>query len=139
MAQSFFIPGRLPSLNDLIEAAKGHGGRGYGYSKLKRQWTDSIALLAKAARLAPMARGRFRFEWHEAAHSKHCHSRDPDNVAGGGRKLILDGLKTASVIPDDTAKQVAGWTDDFVTGGPVGVRVTLEPEDTGDRKETPTP
>ena len=129
MTTSFFVPGRLPSMNDMIAAAKGFGGRGYGYSKLKKQWTDTVALLARSSRLTPVQRARFVFEWHEAKPSRSCKARDPDNVAAGGRKVVLDGLVQAGVLPNDTAKEVAGWTDTFSVGGACGVKVTLEPEE----------
>jgi hypothetical protein len=126
---SFFIPGRLPGMNEFIAAAKGFGGRGYGYSKLKKQWTDTVALLARANKVTPVQRCRLRFDWCEPKPSKACHSRDPDNIAGGGIKVVLDGLVQSGVLPNDTAKEVAGWTNTFSIGGPVGVRVTLEPEE----------
>jgi Holliday junction resolvase RusA-like endonuclease len=124
-----FISGRLPSMNDMIAAAKGFGGSGYGYSKLKKQWTDTVALLARAHKLTPVQRCRLRFDWCEAKPSKTCKSRDPDNIAAGGRKVVLDGLVAAGVLPDDSAKYVLGWVDTFAVGmggGPVGVKVTLE-------------
>jgi hypothetical protein len=117
-----WIPGPLPSLNELIAAAKGKGGRGYDYARLKRGWTDSIALLARAARLPRMERVFIRFTWRE-----RDKRRNPDNVAAGGRKMVLDGLVTAGVLGNDGWGEVAGWSDAFeVSQGP-GVLVTFEP------------
>lgn len=117
---TLWIPGQLPGMNDLIAAAKGFGGKGYGYSKLKRQWNDTVCLLAKAARLPLVARARFAFRWLEKDRR-----RDPDNVAAGGRKLILDGLVSAGVLANDGWAQVAGWTDSFDLAGAPGVEVTI--------------
>lgn len=111
----FTIPGRLPGLNEMIKAAKGYGGRGYGYSKLKKKWTNDIALIIKAARIPKMKRILLSFNWHEPMATKRERPRDPDNVSGGGRKIILDALKTAGVIPNDTMKEVDGWQDVFHT------------------------
>ena len=125
MTASFTVPGRLPGQNEMIASAKGFGGRGYGYAKLKRQWTDTVALLARAARLPRFHRVRLTFEWSEPRPSRTCRRRDPDNVAAG-KKLVLDGLVAAGVLENDTADQIAGWTDTFATGGVAGVKVTIE-------------
>lgn len=127
MTYTFHVPGRLPGQNEMIEAAKGYGGHGYGYSKLKKQWTNSIALIARGARIPPMQRAFFTFEWHEPAPSKMTKVRDPDNIAAG-KKVVLDGLVTAKILPNDKLENVAGWTDTFVVGGRGGsVVVTMEP------------
>jgi hypothetical protein len=124
-AREFWIPGPLPGMNELIAAAKGEGGRGLGYSRLKRQWGETISLLALAAGLHrdPWPRLTwFHFEWWE-----RDKRRDKDNVAGGGRKLILDGLVKAGALPGDGWAYVDGWTDTFMVGDP-GVRVWMVPK-----------
>jgi hypothetical protein len=112
----------LPGLNELLAAAKSGRGKGNGYSRLKRCWTDFVSLHAREARLPRLERARFAFRWVEA--SKR---RDPDNLAAGGRKLILDGLVAAGVLPDDGWANVAGWEDVFEVGAAAGVEVTLTP------------
>jgi len=121
MSSSVWIPGPLPGQNEIIAAAKGAGGRGYLYAKLKREWTERIAWLAKSAR-TPRMTGPvvLAFEWREASRR-----RDPDNFVGGGRKLVLDGLVQAGVLEDDGWKQVAGFTDTWKVAGDPGVMVTL--------------
>jgi hypothetical protein len=108
-----WIPGKMPGLNELIAAAKGSGGRGARYAKLKRQWTTTVWALALKARL-PAFPGRvsLRFEWLE-----RDKRRDPDNVAAGGRKLILDGLVTAGVLRGDGWKFIDVWSDSFGLAG----------------------
>lgn len=120
MTAALWVPGKLPGLNDLIAAAKGHGGRGWGYSKLKREWTDTVMLLAKARRLPSFQRVRIGFLWVEQSRR-----RDPDNIAAGGRKLILDGLVKAGVLPEDGWAEVESWHDTFTVGSEPGVRVEL--------------
>lgn len=120
---TFFIPGPLPGLNEMIAAAKGCGGRGRRYAATKARWTQTCALHALAAGLKPhsLARARFAFRWVEE-HRR----RNPDNVAAGGRKLIFDGLVTAKILPNDGWKEIAGWDDTFEVGDRPGVHVTVE-------------
>lgn len=55
--------------------------------------------------------------------------RDPDGVAAGGRKLLLDGIVKAGVLPTDGARVVRGFVDQFQYGVPPGVRVTIVGDD----------
>jgi hypothetical protein len=119
---TLWVPGPLPGLNELIDAAKGSGGRGAGYARLKRQWTQIVWAHAKLARL-PAFPGRviLDFGWYE-----RDRRRDPDNVAAGGRKLILDGLVAAGVLEGDGWRFVQSWTDRFyVQPDRHGVGVTI--------------
>ena len=116
-----FIGGPLPGMNELIDEAKKGKGKGNGYARLKKAWTDSIAIVAKTSRLPRFERARLSFRWFERGRR-----RDPDNVAAGGRKLILDGLVVAKVLPGDGWAHVAGWTDSFEVGPRAGVEVTIE-------------
>lgn len=123
MTATLWVSGPLPGMNELVAAAKGAGGRGYLYAVMKREWTDAVCMLAKAARLPKFTCVLMHFQWREKGRR-----RDPDNIAAGGRKLVLDGLVKAGVLPGDGWKHVASWTDSFITppGGPYGVLVTLE-------------
>ena len=118
---TLWISGPLPGQNELVAAAKGFGGRGYGYSKIKRQWKDAVCLLARAAHLPRYERAHVAFEWVEPNRR-----RDPDNVSGGGRKLILDGLVAAGVLPGDGWANVAGFAEAWrVDAQRPGVIVTI--------------
>lgn len=110
---SLWVPGPLPGMNELIAAAKGSGGRGAGYARLKREWTDIVQAFARAKKL-PAFPGRvvMTFHWYE-----RDKRRDPDNVAAGGRKLILDGLVAAGVLRDDGWRYIQSWTDRFDVEG----------------------
>lgn len=123
MTCQLWIPGRLPGLNEIVESAKGFGGRGFGYSKLKRQHTERMTLLARAAKVkrfdVPVV---LTFKWVEPNRR-----RDRDNVAAA-KKLILDALVKAGVIASDGWHHVIGWTDTFaVDPAKPGVLVTLAP------------
>ena len=109
VTQELWIPGPLPGLNDLIADAKGYGGRGYGYSKTKREWSNTVMLLAKSAKLKPVASARLSFEWREKTKR-----RDPDNFSSAGKKLILDGLVKAGVLDGDGWSGVYSFTDCWV-------------------------
>jgi Holliday junction resolvase RusA-like endonuclease len=126
MTQAVWIPGPLPGLNELLAAAKSGHGRGNAYARLKADWMQSVWAHAKAAHLKPMATPvRIGFLWVEKDRR-----RDPDNVAGGGRKLVLDGLVKAGVISDDGADEIRSWTDTFAVDKKApGVRVELVTDD----------
>lgn len=120
MTQAFFVPGPLPSLNEAIDVAKGYGGRGFGYAKLKQRWTNAVALYARAARIKPVGRARFQFVWRE-----RTKRRNPDNVASA-KKYLLDGLVRAKIIKNDGWDEVAGWEDRWEIADKPGVLVVID-------------
>lgn len=110
-------------MNEIISAAKGFGGKGIAYSKMKRTWTEIIVALCNHAKLVKFP-GRVVFEFHWLEKDKR---RDPDNVAAGGRKLILDGLVVAGVLRGDSWRFVQSWSDKFdVAALKPGVEVTIQ-------------
>lgn len=123
LSRCLWVPGPLPALNNLLAAAKGFRGRGIGYARLKRQWTDTVWALAKQARLPRYKRARFHFQWVELNRR-----RDPDNIAAAGRKLVFDGLVKAGVLEGDGWSYIHGWNDEFVLGTIPGVYVTIDGE-----------
>lgn len=116
------MPGKFPGLNELLAAAKMRRGR--VYAAIKRRWTHQVAEAARAQRIPQYERARFAFLWREGSRR-----RDPDNVAAGGRKLILDGLVEAGVLPNDGWGNVVGWTDAWEVCRTPGVLVTIETAD----------
>lgn len=122
MTQTFWVPGPLPNLSDIIKASKGFKGRGVGYSRLKAKWTAIVEARIKQERIVP-ARGpvKISYTWHELAMR-----RDPDNVRAAA-KFVNDGLVEAGIIANDNAKYVYGLADDFVwKSATPGVLVTVE-------------
>lgn len=93
----FDIEGRLPGLNEMIEAAKSHFG---AYASMKQTYTDMVAWLAK--KLPTYERVALIITWYEPDER-----RDPDNIMAG-QKFILDGLVAAGTIPNDSQKYVRG-------------------------------
>lgn len=122
MTQSLWIDEVMPGLNEILAAAKSGHGRGNAYARMKADWTERIYFWAKSARMKPMPSPvRIGFLWVEKNRR-----RDPDNVAAGGRKLILDGLVKAGVLSDDGSHEIQSWTDTFaVSKDKPGVRVEI--------------
>ena len=114
---------RLPNLNELINAKAEifHAGKRFSrYSQVKKNWMRTIGMFIRQQRLQPMDRVFLRFTWHE-----QNKKRDPDNIAAGGKKLILDALVEMGVLQNDGWAQVAGWTDSFDVREQPGVTVEL--------------
>jgi Holliday junction resolvase RusA-like endonuclease len=111
--------GRLPCLNDIIDAAKGAGGKGSHYARMKRTWTEAFVWAANAAKIPPLKRIHLDFIWEEPNKQ-----RNPDNIAAA-KKFILDGLVKAGVLKNDGWSQVAGWTDQFHVKPPGGVTILI--------------
>lgn len=109
LRQQLWIDGALPGMNEVIAAAKGCGGSGALYAKMKKEQTERIAWLAKAAKLRPVQRARFVFAW-----SERSKRRDPDNFVAA-RKFVLDGLVVAGVLPGDGWDCVVGFHDTWVS------------------------
>lgn len=105
MKQEFFVPGPLPNLNEIIGAAKGYNGRGFAYSKMKREWTALVVEAIEKANLNPVLSCEVVFIWHEK--NKR---RDPDNFSVG-KKFILDGLVKAGILENDGWDNITRLTD----------------------------
>lgn len=72
-------------------------------------WGEIIALTALSQGMEPVTkRAWILFTWIE-----RDLKRDPDNVSGGGRKLVLDGLVKAGILRKDGQKDIAGFTETF--------------------------
>jgi Holliday junction resolvase RusA-like endonuclease len=107
-------------MNEIIQAAKGAGGVGKHYARLKREWTTVVMALARSAKLRPVQRASVAFEWWETTAR-----RDPDNITAGA-KLVLDGLVAAGVLPDDGQDEIAGLEHRFIRRAQsAGVHVTI--------------
>lgn len=100
----FTIPGRLPGLNDMTDAARRNR---YESAKMKREYTDLVAWCAKSARLPRFDRVDLIITWYEPNQK-----RDKDNIMAG-QKFILDGLVMAGIIKNDGWKQIADVTHRF--------------------------
>lgn len=95
------IPGRLPGLNDMIDAARTSR---YKSAELKQTYTDLVAWYAKSARLSHVVQADFIITWYEKDKK-----RDKDNVMAG-QKFLFDGLVKARILKNDGWKQVGDIT-----------------------------
>lgn len=110
------IPGELPALNEIIEAAKSHYGK---YSNMKKDYTEIVGYSALKER-----RIEKPIEVYIKWFTKDV-KKDPDNVAAGV-KFILDGLKESGVIVNDTRKYIKRIVHDFPEPDKKNPRVEVE-------------
>jgi hypothetical protein len=114
-AQHLWIPGPLPGMNEIIDL-RGQRGRRRSktgkrwdpWNSVKSRWEKVIQGSVQVYQVRPQEKAWIWFIWVERGRR-----RDPDNITAGGRKIILDGLVRAGVLPDDRWKQILGWKDDF--------------------------
>ena len=118
--QQFFIPYTFPSMNQVIDNTKQHWSK---YSKKKKLYQDKVCWVIRATALKPMESVNIEFEWHEK--NKR---RDPDNIGGFGRKVILDALVSMGIIKNDGWGQIQSIKETFVIAKPLypGVMVILK-------------
>ncbi len=124
MEQQFFIPFKLPGLNEVINASK-RFDRATGknrYWGMKIEIEEKIRWMIHIAHLRPVKRARIEFVWIEPNRR-----RDPDNISGGGRKFILDALVDCGILEADRQEQVLSLHDrEFkVDKETPGVRVVI--------------
>jgi len=117
--QSFFIPFTLPSLNEIISAAKSGRGKGNAYARMKKKYTDDIYWCIKEARLKPMEKATILFYWKEKNKRNN-----PDNIIVG-KKFILDSLVNAGILKNDGWSEVIGFADKWAVSNEIGVLVEM--------------
>ena len=96
------IPGELPTLNQIIKAAKSHY---HAYNNMKRENTEKVAWCAK--KLPKLEQVALHITW-----CRKDRRTDPDNVIVAV-KFILDGLVQAGVLENDGWKEVAGISHEW--------------------------
>ena len=101
------IPGKLPGLNEYIEAERTHRQKA---AIMKRQYEHMIVLLAKSQLRGKRITGPvvMRYTWHEKDQR-----RDKDNISSMGRKIIQDALVKVGVLPNDGWAHIAGFVDSY--------------------------
>lgn len=121
--QSLVIPGRLPGLNEVINAAKLRKGKWSAYYEMKKNYTEYVYQMARKAKLTPIPEPVFiEFRWREIDRK-----RDLDNIAAA-KKFVIDGLVAAGVLRQDGWKHLAGFSDTFQVAEDAGVDVVLRPK-----------
>lgn len=106
------IRGRLPGMNDIINAARNNR---YGAAKQKRE-TEALIRAQLPRGLKVAGRQDWTFTWIEPNER-----RDPDNIAAAV-KFIFDALQSHGVIERDGWKQVGSIRHRY-DKGENGVRI----------------
>ena len=124
----FTIPGTMPNLNDIIKAKatvtsrKGKRIRSK-YTDMKAAETAKVMALAATARREGTMEGKPLIIIH---HYEPTRRRDQDNVHGGARKFVLDGLVKANVLANDGWKDVAHTILAFFEHDPDNPRIEVK-------------
>lgn len=116
----FYIPFRLPSLNEYIDKCRGNR---YGGANYKKAVENDIMLILNTRHFLIASPVHITFIWHEP--NKR---RDKDNVAFA-KKFILDALQKSGRLKNDNNKYVSGFTDSFVYDGSEGVEVIIDTDE----------
>lgn len=126
--QRLWIPGRVPGLNEILDARASFGhvvnasGKRYNaYSALKKQWGARVKLCANIARIKSIESAYFTYLFRE-----RDKRRDPSNFCAGGAKIIEDALKEAGIIRNDGWSVVEGIAHYWLVDKPLeGVTLFL--------------
>lgn len=97
---------RFVTLNEYINTERSNR---YKAAKIKEQQTNSVAFLAKEQNLKLNKDNKYdvHFIWY-----KPNNRIDHDNISFC-KKFVLDGLKLAGSIKDDSPKYINNFTDSF--------------------------
>lgn len=112
MSQRFEIPGRLMGRNEFEYAARSHWSSA---AKAKRDEQERVIWAMRQAGVRPVEGPvEIGFNFIE----KKGRLRDPDNIAGGAFKVVLDAMKEAGIIPDDNPRIVRNLFCRFAYNAP---------------------
>lgn len=100
------IDGQLTDLNTYIKALNSHrqAGNAIKQEETTRVWAECKKTYHEPISAFPV---HITYDWYSPNQRK-----DTDNVAFS-KKFINDGLVQAGILPDDSRKYVAGFTDHF--------------------------
>ena len=103
MNQRFRIKGRLMGRNEHDYMNRSHWSKG---KRAKAAEQAKVEAAIKAAKLVPMEGPVEVGVTFVEGRPKNGKLRDPDNIASGGIKVILDALRECGIIPDDNPRVV---------------------------------
>lgn len=128
MQYKLTIPGRLPGLNELIEAERTNRYKGAQLKKdAERRICAEIRRQLHGVHIRkPVV---MRYLWVEPDRR-----RDRDNIAAG-RKFVQDALVRCKVLQNDGWKEIAGFADDWaVDKARPRVEITITEMEEGDKE-----
>ena len=103
MNQRFRIEGRLMGRNEFDRRNREHWSKG---NKAKAGEQEKVVAAILAAKLVPMEGPVVIGVTFIEGRPKNGRMRDPDNISGGGIKVIEDALVECGIIPDDGPRHV---------------------------------
>lgn len=106
MRQTFTVMGRLPGLNEYINACRNNK---YTGAAMKKEMQEYVRVEIVRSHLTPVE-GRCRLQYTFFERNRN---RDMDNVSGFAHKVVQDALVEAGVLEGDGWKHIAGYTDNF--------------------------
>lgn len=122
MIQTAYIGANLPSLNDMLAAAKVRKGAWSQYGEMKACYGKLCQADLRKAKLHRVTKPvTILFKWH-------CKDMktDPDNRCAG-QKFVLDALVALQILPDDSWKWIKGLRHEWcVDRERPGVWVVIE-------------
>ena len=103
----FMITGKLPGLNELIDAERTHRQKG---AKLKKDAETLIRLSIRQQLrgVKPKTPVHIEYRYFEPDRRRDC-----DNIAAFAHKVIQDSLVKEKVLPNDGWAQIDGFSDFF--------------------------
>ena len=119
----FYIPFRLPSLNEYIDKCRSNR---YGGANFKKSIERDIMIILNTRHFLIASPVHITFIWHEPNKK-----RDKDNVAFA-KKFILDALQKSGRLKNDNNKFISGFTDNFVYDCSEGVEVLIDTDENED-------
>lgn len=106
MSQTFTIHGRLPSLNEYINAERTNR---YKAAKLKKDIQERIGADIRAANLGHVKSPvTLVYRFYEPNRR-----RDKDNIAAVAHKFVQDSLVKEGILKDDGWDYIVGFSDEF--------------------------
>lgn len=125
MKYRVIVDGRLPSLNEYIDASRRNR---YAAATMKRECMERVLLACsqtlRGVRITPPV--YMRYLWIEPNKK-----RDKDNVCAYGRKIIQDALVVGGYLPNDGWRDIVGFEDAFLDDAK-NPRVIVEIEEVRD-------
>ena len=118
--QEVWLPGRWPSLNELMYKGTRHK------IQVKRLWADLTIAFVNRAKLAPVSKRVHLSYEHRRANLRG----DPSNFAAGAAKVIEDSLVKCGILKNDGFANVSGFTHTFkIDAENPGVKVVISEEE----------
>ena len=135
---TFWIPGKVPSMNDLLRAKSSTPPQRFNiirfkgqkrnnnfvynqYNEIKQNWSNQTIRVCKDTQWIPVESCYFNYLICEKNKK-----RDPSNICSSAIKFIEDGLQKAGVIPNDGWNNVLGISNYWsITNYGLGIFVIL--------------